>query len=69
MKRKKFNTGLKFNKETVANLNNHDMSAVHGGYQTTVDLTNCATNCLCDTLMCSGFGSCPPSLTCTRHVC
>lgn len=69
MKRKKFNTGLKINKETVANLSNHDMSAVYGGLQFTVDRTNCATNCICDTYMCSGFPSCPPTLTCTKGGC
>ena len=69
MKRKKFNTKLKFSKETVVNLNNHDMSAVHGGLQKTIDLSRCATNCLCDTTICSDFVSCPPTLTCTRWDC
>lgn len=66
MKIKKFNKKLGLNKSTVVNLNNSEMGAVHGGLQPTIDLSNCATNCLCETVVCTTQigGSCPVTRRC-----
>ena len=55
MKIKKFNKKLGLNKITVVNLNDSDMNNVFGGVATdgcvpSVDVSNCATNCLCGTM-------------------
>jgi hypothetical protein len=68
MKKKKVLEALKLNKTTVANLNNLEMHALHGGDDTdptepsgyTVCFTKCMTNCdLCRTDQLCGFTKYP----------
>jgi hypothetical protein len=62
MKAKNFSKKLKLNKKTVANLNNGEMEAVHGGGGNSAPWTNCPscmiTRCGCPTT--SG----PPGFCC-----
>ena len=51
MKTKNFSKKLSLNKKTVADLNNKEMQAIHGGE--TVELTICRTRCVTDCVMCT----------------